>query len=90
MKLLKILKCERGVIPVVIIWAIIIGIVVGAASGIGTYMSSRGIAAFLVGIASTIIFFILILPNLSTITNYFKKVTSQLKKERPTIDEKNQ
>ena len=79
MYLAEYLRSERGVVPMIILWAILIGLAAGGLGGFIAYLLTSAASGVLVGIAITIIFFVVILPNLATISAWWKKVINQFK-----------
>jgi len=71
---------ECGAIPILVI--VVIAVITALGGGFLAYMATHAISSILFGVAAAIIFFLVILPNLSTIRCYCLKVISQFKKLR--------
>ena len=74
------LHSECGAIPIIVIVAI--ALIAGLGGGFLSYMASHTISSILFGVAATIVFFLVILPNLSTIKSWWEKVMGQFNNAR--------
>jgi hypothetical protein len=69
---------QHGLVPVVVIWCVL-ALVLGALAGISAYFLAQGFTAILAVIATLIIVFVGILPNLAPLIRKTKDVVHALK-----------
>jgi len=71
--------CDKnGAIPVIIIIAIAIATVGGSLIGFGVYMATHALTAIMVTMGFALIFILFVLPNLSLIVLWYKKVKREV------------
>jgi hypothetical protein len=72
--------CDKnGAIPVIIIIAIAIATVGGSLIGFSVYMATHALTAIMVAMGFGVIFLLFVLPNLSLIVLWYKKVKQEVR-----------
>ena len=74
----RILKSNEGAVPLIIIIAICIGVFFGGTSAFIVYFATRTVSSILFGVAICMVFFMLVLPNIPHILNWYDKVKNSI------------